>query len=125
MKGLPLLYVSQGLSVAPAALKTEHAAETRGMVNKVVIIQSICVYLLYMYLAGLPPEVYILYMISRHTHVCTDISVDAELVRKNIKDKRADHHCIGEYIQQSHMLSNSLVCIEAMHLKSVQVHAYG
>ena len=40
-----------------------------------VVIQSLSVYL-----TGLLPEVYI-HMIVRHPHVCTDNSVDAELVR--------------------------------------------
>ena len=57
--------------------------------------------------------------INTVSQIC--ISIDTELVRKNIRDKRANHQYIGAYVQQSHMLSNSLGCIEAMHLKSIQV----
>ena len=52
------------------------------------------------YLASLLPEVYI-YMIVRHPHICTDISVDAELVRDGYeisrrgRDKRVDHEYLG------------------------------
>ena len=39
------------------------------------------------YLAGILPEVYV-YMAVRHPHICTDISVDAELVRDGPLDIR-------------------------------------